>query len=66
MKRFLFELCAHLGDAGVERRSHWISDDWLAAELARDSNLDRVVDLPDEFVLRGVTYDLPGAACSPG
>lgn len=47
MKRFLFELCAFLGEAGVERRSRWISDEWLTDELRRDPNLDRVVDVPD-------------------
>lgn len=59
MKRYLFELCAYAGEAGVERRSHWISDEWLAAEIAREPNLDRLVDLPVEFVRDGVTYDLP-------
>jgi len=61
MKRYLFELCAYLGEAGVERRSPWISDEWLAAELARDPNLDRLVELPVEFLRDGVTYDLPEA-----
>lgn len=58
MKRYLFELCAYTGEAGTERRSHWISDGWLAAEVARDRNLDRIVDLPVEFVRDGVTFDL--------
>lgn len=61
MQRYLFELCAYTGEAGVERRSPWISDAWLAAEVARDSDLDRIVDLPVEFVRDGVTYDLPAA-----
>lgn len=59
MKRYLFELCAYLGEAGVERRSRWISDEWLRTELARDSNLDRVVELPSEFVIDGVSHTLP-------
>lgn len=58
MQRYLFELCAYLGEAGVERRSVWISDEWLAAQLARDPNLDRVVELPVEFVRDGVIYPL--------
>ena len=61
MKRYLFELCAYTGEAGVQRRSRWISDEWLAAQVARDPNLDRVVDLPIGFVRDGVTYDLPAA-----
>lgn len=47
VQRYLFELCAFLGEAGVERRSPWISDEWLAEELARDPNLDRLVEVPD-------------------
>ena len=47
MKRYLFELCAFLGEAGVERRSAWISDAWLAKELAEDPNLDRLVEVPE-------------------
>lgn len=54
MKRFLFELCAHLGERGVERRSRWVSDEWLALELAKDPNLDRVVSVP-----RGESFPLP-------
>lgn len=46
MKRFLFELCAYLGEEGIERRSSWVSDEWLAHELAMDPNLDRLVDVP--------------------
>lgn len=55
MQRFLFDLCAQLTDGTVERRSPWISDEWLARELAADPNLDRIVDVP----LNGVTYPLP-------
>ncbi len=61
MQRYLFELCAYTGEAGVERRSRWISDAWLSAEVARDPNLDRVVELPIEFIRDGVTYDLRAA-----
>ncbi|WP_426051571.1 hypothetical protein [Brevundimonas sp. SL161] len=61
MKRYLFESCAYTGEAAVERLSHRISDEWLAAEVARDPNLDRIVDLPIEFVRDGVTYDQPAA-----
>ena len=48
MKRYLFELCAFLGEAGVERRSCWISDEWLHEQLAADPNLDRIVEIPDD------------------
>ena len=44
MKRALIDLCAYVGAEGVERRSTLISDDWLAAEIARDPWLFRVVD----------------------
>ena len=59
MQRYLFELCAYTDEAGIERRSRWISDNWLAAEVALDPNLDRLVQLPIEFLREGVTYDLP-------
>lgn len=59
MQRFLFDLCAQLTDGTVERRSRWISDEWLARELAADPRLDRLVDLPEEFVREGVTHPLP-------
>ena len=59
MKRYLFELCAYTGEAGFERRSRWISDEWLAAEVARDPNIDRLVEIPIEFLRDGVSYDLP-------
>ena len=45
MKRALIDLCAYVGAEGVERRSTLISDDWLAAEIARDPWLFRVVDI---------------------
>ncbi len=59
MQRYLFDLCAQLTNGTVERRSPWISDEWLARELAVDPQLDRMVDLPEEFVRNGVTYPLP-------
>lgn len=59
MKRYLFDLCAQLRDGTIERRSPWISDDWLAAELAKNPDLDRLVDLPEEFLRDGVTHALP-------
>ena len=59
MQRFLFDLCAQLTDGTIERRSRWISDEWLARELAIDPRLDRWVDLPEEFVREGVTHPLP-------
>ncbi len=55
----VFYLCAQLRDGTVERRSPWISDEWLRAELAKDPSLNRWVDLPDEFVEHGITYPLP-------
>lgn len=59
MRRQLFDLCAQLRDGTIERRSPWISNEWLRAELAKDPRLHRFVDLPDEFVKHGVTYPLP-------
>lgn len=59
MQRYLFDLCAQLTSGVVERRSPWISDQWLARELAADPRLDRLVELPDEFVREGVTHPLP-------
>lgn len=44
MKRYLFELAAWLPPRGVERRSVWVSDEWLSAELTREPCLDRVVE----------------------
>lgn len=61
IKRYLFDLCAFMGAAGVERRSEWISDAWLAVELARDSNLDRLVDIPDEFLVDGLSHPIVGS-----
>lgn len=58
-KRQLFDLSSQLRDGTVERRSPWISDEWLRAELAKDPRLDRRVDLPDEFMMHSVTYPLP-------
>lgn len=42
-KRVLIDLCAYLGDAGVERRSTLVSDEWLGSEIERDPWLFRVV-----------------------
>lgn len=53
MKRALIDLCAYLGDEGVERRSTLISDEWLGAEIARDPWLFRVVEIEPGF------FDLP-------
>lgn len=44
MKRYLFELTAWIPTKGVERRSEWVSDDWLATQLRSDPNLDRLVE----------------------
>lgn len=60
MKMALWELCAYLGEKGVERRSTLISDEWLGAELARDPWLFRIVEFeprwhelpPDQEALR--------------
>lgn len=43
MQRYLFELTAWFADRGVERWSTLVSDEWVATELRRDPNLDRVV-----------------------
>lgn len=59
MQRRLWELCAQLTDGTVERRSPWISDEWLAKELAENPRLDRLVDIPEEYVRDGVTHPLP-------
>lgn len=59
MQRILLDLCARLTDGRVERRSPWISDEWLTEELARDPRLDRLIDLPEEFIRDGVTHPLP-------
>lgn len=56
---YLFQLCAWLTDGTVERRSPWVSDDWLAAEINRDCRLDRLVALPEAFVKNGITHPLP-------
>lgn len=53
MKRALIDLCAYVGETGVERRSTLVSDEWLEAELARDPWLFRVVDIDVGH------YDLP-------
>ncbi|WP_425992310.1 hypothetical protein [Brevundimonas sp. TWP2-3-2] len=45
MKRPLLDLAAWLPPHGVERRSELVSDEWLAGELARDANPDRIVEL---------------------
>lgn len=48
----LIGLCAYLGAEGIERRSPWISDEWLAAELAHDPWLFRTVEFePGYFPL---------------
>lgn len=60
MKRYLFELCVLRGGVGYERRSIWISDAWLTAEVSRNPNLNRVVQLPEAFLERGVTHRLTG------
>lgn len=44
MKYPLIGLCAVVGDKGVERRSPWVSDEWLGAEIARDPWLFREVE----------------------
>jgi hypothetical protein len=44
VKRYLFELTAWLPPQGVERWSSWVSDEWLASELRRDPDSDRVVE----------------------
>lgn len=59
MQRRLLDLCALLTDGTIERRSPWISDEWLAEQIAADPRLDRFVDLPDEFVEDGVWHPLP-------
>jgi len=52
VKRYLFELVAWHPGKGVERRSHWISDNWLVTELRSDPDLDRVVEFePGMFPL---------------
>ncbi|MBU4040821.1 MAG: tyrosine-type recombinase/integrase [Alphaproteobacteria bacterium] len=43
MRYPLIGLCAYLGNEGVERRSPWVSDEWLGAEIARDPWLFRTV-----------------------
>ncbi|RYY22563.1 MAG: hypothetical protein EOP62_22915 [Sphingomonadales bacterium] len=51
-KRPLIDLCAYLGDGGVERRSTLVSDEWLGSEIARDPWLFRVVEFEPGY------YDL--------
>lgn len=55
MKRALIDLCAYLGDAGVERRSPMVSNEWLGAEIARDPWLFRFVEFEPGY------HDLPAA-----
>jgi len=57
IKRYLFELASFLGEQGVVRTSEWISDEWLAQQMAIDPSLDRLVELQDPiagYPLRGV------------
>lgn len=56
MKYPLIGLCALMGDKGVERRSPWVSDDWLGAEIARDPWLFREVEFEAGY------FDLPSDA----
>ncbi len=52
MRYPLIGLCAYLGQEGVERRSPWVSDEWLGAEVARDPWLFRTVEFePGYFPL---------------
>ncbi len=52
MRYPLIGLCAYLGDRGVERRSTWVSDAWLGAEIAADPWLFRMIQLePGHFPL---------------
>lgn len=52
MRYPLIGLCAYLGSQGVERRSPWVSDEWLGAEIARDPWLFRTVEFePGYFPL---------------
>lgn len=44
MRYPLIGLCAYLGYEGVERRSSWVSDEWLGAEVAGDPWLFRTVE----------------------
>ncbi len=44
MKYPLIGLCAVMGPQGVERRSPWVSDEWLGSEIARDPWLFREVE----------------------
>lgn len=52
-RRPLIDLCAYLGDGGVERRSTLVSDEWLGSEISRDPWLFRVVEFEPGY------YDLP-------
>lgn len=45
VKRPLLDLAAWLPPLGVERRSELASDEWLAAELARDADPDRIAEI---------------------
>ena len=49
MKWHLFGLCARVSDHGIERGSEWVDDEWLASIIAENSNLDRIIDLPDSW-----------------
>ncbi|WP_426042743.1 hypothetical protein [Brevundimonas sp. TWP2-3-4b1] len=44
MKRHLFELTAWLPPQGVERRSPWVSDAWLAEVLSQNPDPDGLVE----------------------
>ena len=56
MKYPLIGLCAMIGGKAVERRSPWVSDDWLGAEIARDPWLFREVEFEFGY------FDLPSDA----
>lgn len=56
MKYPLIGLWAVMGDQGVERRSLWVSDEWLGAEIARDPWLFREVEFEVGY------FDLPSDA----
>lgn len=55
MQRFLFELVAYRGALGVERRSPWVSDEWVADRLSENPDLDRIV----EFDVSDLQHPLP-------
>lgn len=66
MRYPLIGLCAYLGSEGVERRSPWVSDEWLGAQIARDPWLFRTVEFePGYFPIgddaRTVRWKIPDA-----